>query len=359
MSFKLEFINKAYKIHNNKYDYSLVEYKNNRTKVKIVCPIHSVFEQLPLNHLKGFGCSSCTNNKKYTNNTFAKKSKNIHNDKYDYSLVDYKNNKTKVKIICLKHGIFEQAPYNHIIKKQGCPECSFYEKSNKSFISKSKNIHNDKYDYSLVEYKNNRTKVKIVCPIHSVFEQLPLNHLNKELGCPECLKDSYKNNFLKNAKEIHGDKYDYSMINYKNNRKKIKIMCPTHGIFNQMPKIHAKGAGCPKCCESKGERQLSFILNDMNIKYSNQKTFKDCKYQSLLKFDFYLPKYNLCIEYDGEQHFMKFIHEKNEDKLKLRKKRDKIKNIYCKKNNINLLRIKYNEDIKEKLTNYLSEKFKI
>jgi 5-methylcytosine-specific restriction endonuclease McrA len=128
--------------------------------------------------------------KRLTTKQFIKRSKVIHGDKYDYSLVEYKNARTKVKIICNKHGVFEQTPHSHL-RGNGCKKCHYNKssknaKSNiKSFIENSIKIHNDKYDYSLVKYKNSKTKVKIICPIHGVFEQIPNAHLNGQ-GCKKC-----------------------------------------------------------------------------------------------------------------------------------------------------------------------------
>jgi hypothetical protein len=167
------FIKRSIVIHKNKYDYSLVNYKNSRTKVKIICPIHGEFEQLPNNHLTGQICNECFKKSKLlTNEIFIKRSNIIHNNKYDYSLVEYKNNKTKVKIICPIHGEFEQQPSKHL-GGGGCRKCSILYKtlSLSEFIKKSKEMHGDKYDYSLVEYKNSQIKVKIICPIHGIFNQ--------------------------------------------------------------------------------------------------------------------------------------------------------------------------------------------
>jgi hypothetical protein len=123
-----EFIIDAYCKHGDRYNYRLVEYKNNKTKVKIICPIHGIFEQTPHGHLRGYGCLECGGSKRLTTEEFIKKAKDIHGDKYDYSLVEYKNNKTKVKIICHEHGPFEQTPNDHL-KGFGCPKCKGrYEK---------------------------------------------------------------------------------------------------------------------------------------------------------------------------------------------------------------------------------------
>lgn len=284
---------------------------------------------------------------------FITKSKNVHGDKYDYSLVDYVNNKTKVKIICPIHGVFEQTPNQHTSKKQGCKKCNFDKiKMNiETFIKRSEKIHNYKYDYSLVEYINSHTKVKIVCPEHGVFEQKPYSHLVGK-GCMCCSVDKKTldiKEFIEKTNKVHNNKYDYSQVKYKNNIVKIKIKCPKHGYFLQNPNRHLQGHGCPICNESKGEREISKILDKNNIKYIRQEKFEDCKDKRSLPFDFYIQDYDLCIEYDGIQHFKVIEYWGGEEKLKLTQKHDKIKNKYCKENNINLIRIRYDENINDKL----------
>jgi len=117
------FIESANKKHNNKYDYSLVNYINMRTNVDIICHDHGIFNQNPATHLSRSGCSSCAGVKRLTRDEFISKVSRIHNNKYDYSLIDYVNNKKKVKILCEEHGIFEQTPQNHIAGR-GCPGCA-------------------------------------------------------------------------------------------------------------------------------------------------------------------------------------------------------------------------------------------
>lgn len=183
------FLNKSKIIHNNKYDYSLVEYKNSRTKVKIICPEHGVFEQKVDSHIRGFGCIKCSGKYQPTTLEFIKTSNEIHNDKYDYSLVKYVNSKTKVKIICPFHGEFEQLSRSHLEGK-GCSLCSLESKklTQNEFIKKAKYIHCDFYDYSLVKYIDSNTKVKIICPSHGEFEQRASNHLNSQ-GCITCANE--------------------------------------------------------------------------------------------------------------------------------------------------------------------------
>jgi len=275
--YKNNFILKSTKIHNGFYDYSLVEYINNNIKVKIICPIHGVFEQVPMNHIKGIGCSKCTNNNKMTNIYFIEKSNIKHNNFYDYSLVEYVNAKTKVKIICPTHGVFDQTPNSHL-NGQGCSKCKGgVHKDINHFITKSNKIHDHFYDYSLVEYINAKTKVKIICPIHGVFEQNPHHHLNGH-GCVLCSNKKSQESqsysvidFLNLSNKKYNSKYDYSLIEYINMFTKIKIICPIHGIFEQSPRSHLM-YGCPKCKKdilstSNGKKFIKFSTKKYDDKY--------------------------------------------------------------------------------------------
>ena len=292
---------------------------------------------------------------------FIEKAISIHNYRYDYSLVEYKGNRINVKIICKEHGIFEQRPSNHIHHKQGCPRCYGNKKVTvQEFIKKSNEIHNNKYDYSLVEYKNNFTKIKIICPNHGVFEQKPVNHSIQKQGCLRCSGKNTKTTeeFISFAQDIHGYLYDYSLVNYISGNIKVKIICEKHGIFEQKPDIHTnRRHGCPKCKKSKGELQIIKTLNENNIAFTQQKEFENCKDTNVLYFDFYLTDQNLCIEYDGLQHFEPIEYWGGIENLKYIQKHDQIKTNFCEINDIKLIRIKYNRklnsnDILEKIYNY-------
>ena len=296
--------------------------------------------------------------RKIDNKIFIEECKNTHGDLYDYSLVEYKKSRKSVKIICKKHGTFDQIAFHHKNGK-GCPKC-FYEKNRDSnFIKNSIKIHGDNYDYSLVNYINNRTKVKIKCKEHGIFEQIPQSHLNG-FGCKKCSIESgkyggiwkkmhTKEKFIEKAIKVHGDKFDYSIIDYKGSNVKIDIICPSHGIFSQTPRHHLYDRGCPKCNSSKGEINIENFLNENNIYYETQYSFEGCCDVLPLYFDFYLPDHKMCIEFDGEQHFKPLRIFGGEKAFHNRKRKDNIKNIYCKENNIELMRIKYNENISKKL----------
>jgi len=216
--------------------------------------------------------------KKLTNKEFIEKAKEIHGDKYDYSLTEYIGATNKVKIICKEHGVFEQIPRSHFIY-EGCPKCknekySFVKlKSKENYFKEIKKIHNDDYTY-LSDYKNIKTKLKIKCnKCNNIFFQNPSKHLNGQ-GCPICgelkrikSRSSTIEKFIEKAKKIHGDKYDYSLVKYLNAKTKVKIICSKHGVFEQIPDNHLANKGCPKCRTSKGEINIQKILNDNNISY--------------------------------------------------------------------------------------------
>ena len=265
-----EVLGRFKKVHGDEYDYSLVDYKEKDKKVIIFCPIHGNFQQTPHNHYK-YGCKFCgklisSKARRLTNEKFVEKAKLAHGDVYDYSLVEYVNAVTKVKIRCKKdgHGIFPQTPSDHF-NGCGCPICGRLKKSRKSnarrktrekFIEEAKLIHGEEYDYSHVEYVNGITKVVIRCKIngHGIFSQTPGNHLVGK-GCPICgqirgtkIITKSTEDFIEQAKEIHPDKnYDYEKVEYVNTHSKVIIVCPIHGDFQQTPNEHLHGSGCNDC----------------------------------------------------------------------------------------------------------------
>jgi glutaredoxin len=266
-----QFILKAKEKHGNKFDYSETEFIHYRIEIKIICPEHGEFYQLPLTHLNSHGCPQCAklikfSTKKHTTKTIIEKFIEVHEDRFDYSLVDYINVDTNVKIICREHGVFEQMPYLHL-KGQGCRICSNKTYTKEIFISKSNEIHNNKYCYDLVKFINGQTSVEIICNKHGIFCKIPWKHMNG-FGCPECFIESRKlpqeeliNRFI----NIHGDKYDYSKVEYRGMSEKIEIICSIHGSFLQSPSHHAEGCGCPKCCCTNKSKIADEWLKSLNI----------------------------------------------------------------------------------------------
>ena len=279
---------------------------------------------------------------------FIKKAKLVHNELYDYSKVNYKNSHTKVCIICEKHGEFWQSPASHI-HGSGCPFCrgnKSYTLSN--FIDCAKKLHGDKYDYSKVDYVNSQTKVCIICPKHGEFWMAPGNHLAGH-GCPKCAfeknKDVLRSNteeFIEKAKRIHGDKYDYSDVNYYNSNTPVQIRCIKHGEFSQTPKLHLNGCGCPKCQQSHLEDRTSKILNDLSISFVSHCNNTYFDWIGLQHLDFYLPEYNIAIECQGIQHYKPIPYFGGKTKFEMTKRLDEEKRIKLNQHNIDILYINYN-----------------
>lgn len=159
--------------------------------------------------------------------------------------------------------------------------------------------------------------------------------------------------FIEKAKLVHNNKYDYSLVDYKTTRIPIKIICPNCGEFEILPHSHLQGIGCTYCISSKGEIEIVNFLNKYEIKYERQKKFTNCKNKRLLPFDFFIDNIKMCIEYNGIQHYKSIDHFGGIEKLKYTQNNDNIKKKYCNENNINLLIIRYNDNITEKLTKYL------
>ncbi len=360
-----EFIEKSKKVHGNKFDYSKVVYIGSHTKVTILCLEHGDFHQSPTNHLSGNGCPKCAwkyKRGKYrltSIDTFLKKAREIHEDKYDYSRVEWQNTRTKIIIVCPIHGEFTQIPQNHIRLKCGCSKCgrvTAKSKINKYdtnyFIKYAIEVHADKYDYSQSQCFNATDKVEINCPLHGTFSQNANQHLQGH-GCPKCNFDQMaedrtmgKEIFIIKSKELFGKKYDYSKVEYINGQKNVCLICQIHGEFKVTPNNHlSKKSGCPICNESKLERELASVLDKINVKYERQKRFNWLGRQSL---DIYLPEHNLAIECQGIQHFapvdfagkgkkwanQSFEKIKEKDDIKLKK---------CLEHNINMIYLIDNE----------------
>lgn len=285
-----EFIQEARAVHGTKYDYSKVIYMGAHDEVIIICPEHGEFLQRAGSvHLRGFGCPTCTGNKKLTTVDFIKQAVNVHKTKYDYSLVNYISMQKKVIIICPEHGKFLQKANNHITGKDGCPDCN------------------------------------------------PMKLMDIE-------------EFIKKANNIHKNIYDYSKVNYKGMKSKVDIICKKHGKFSQTPVSHLQGAGCPVCSNSKGELRIRNFLETNNIKFIEQYKFDDCINpitNNKLIFDFYLPELNTLIEYDGMQHFKPIKHFGGDKTLNKQIINDLIKDQYCDYNTIKLIRWDYLDNIKK------------
>lgn len=318
---KLKFIEKSIKKHGNKYNYSKVDYIDSLTKVRIICPTHGEFEQTPQAHVRGNGCPICANKKRgdtFRDNKehFIEKANRIHLNKYDYSNVEFVNYETEVCIICPKHGKFWQTPQAHVSQKSGCPKCKGRFLSKEDLLQEFKEKHGDKYDYSKVNYTKMHDKVCIICPKHGEFWQTPSKHRLGQ-GCPICGKNARvldrkltTREFIEKAILKHGDYYDYSITKYKGTYEDVEIRCPKHGIFTQRANDHLNGHGCPKCgvIISKWEDEINDYINSLGIE-----TIKNNRniLENGQELDIFIPSLSIAIECDGLLwHSSKYKNEK-------------------------------------------------
>ena len=248
--------------------------------------------------------------RKKTLEEFKNDVQKVHGDKYILDDVVYVDNKTKVKLLCPKHGEFWMTP-NCLLSGQNCPQCAMEELSKRmthkkeEVVKRLKQVHGDKYVFDNIEYVNMLTKVTVVCPQHGEFKMTPA-HLLEGHGCPECAKNTRSikrantfEEFVQEAKTIHGDKYIYNDNNYINNKTELTITCPIHGEFSQRPDGHLRGRGCPYCGHiiSKAEEEIYSML--VLLVGENEIVRHDTNILDGLEIDIYLPNYKFGIEYNG------------------------------------------------------------
>lgn len=354
--------------HGDYYDYSKAQYTNNATEVIIICPIHGEFRQVAGEHFRGRGCKACGLKKvaRMKNKPFSYyKETVLKNLAPYYKLEDvetqYYDTNTVFELKCQKCGGIRRPSFGDLlrytVKCQVCDE-SYYEArkiSHDEYIERIKAVHGNKYDYSKIQYKTMHGKINVVCPKHGEFT-IHAYRLLQEQGCRKCgierrvaMRTKTTEQFIADAKMVHGDIYDYSVTIYNGAARFVDIMCKEHGIFSQKANSHLNGFGCPKCKWSHGERTVHDYLVQKNIDFIFQHKFDDCRYRGKLIFDFYIPSKNICIEYDGMQHFYPAGYFGSEKRFEETKIKDNIKNDYCASHGIRLLRIAYNEDCIAKL----------
>ena len=245
-------------------------------------------------------------------NEFVERASKIHNNKYIYDKTKYINSETKLPILCFDHGTFWMTPMNHLLG-QGCPKCSGRGLNTNEIVSMFRKRHGDKYDYSKVIYSKMHEKLCIICPKHGEFFQTPSKHLlgQKCPKCAIEMRAEEKNigneEFIRRAREIYGDKYIYADTKYTKMEEKVKVICPKHGEFWQKPYDHLHGHGCPKCglIMSKGENEIyeyvCKLIGKENVERSNRTVLDG------YEIDIYIPSIQIGIEYNGlKWHSEKF-----------------------------------------------------
>jgi hypothetical protein len=271
---------------------------------------------------------------------------------------------TPIKIRCKIHGVFNQTPASHL-RGSGCSKCSNKDAGeakrigHREFVKKAKKVH-PRYTFP-ERYKASMVKLSVRCPNHGVFKMRP-NTLLQGHGCQKC--DAEKSaerirltheEFLQRCWEVHKGKYRYPQ-KYKGGQVRIKILCPKHGHFFQKPSNHLMGNGCPVCFDSSGERRVSRILEKMRIRFVRQKRFPDLVHKKQLRFDFWLPSFKTLIEFDGIQHFQVSSFFGGRKAFEQTRLRDRIKNTWAKKMKLPLIRIPYTHPMPEEV---LMKKLKI
>lgn len=225
-------------------------------------------------------------------------------------------------------------------------------KTTEEWIKDARKIHGNKYDYSKSIYTKNNSYIIIICKKHGEFEQWPAAHSSNGSGCPRCKAEiaSERNrmssdNILKRLQEKYNGRYSYPNFikEYVNFHSSITIKCNLHNLTYSLQlcsHLQKHSPGCKKCIgKSYGESIIEYILNERDVSYISQYKFPDCKIKRSLPFDFYLPDLNVCIEFDGKQHFDESSIYSSEN-IKLA---DIVKNKFCLDNNIRLIRVSYKD----------------
>lgn len=248
-------------------------------------------------------------------------------------------------------------PHN-ILAGKGCPKCTGKMKRTHDEYVKRVNLIHDNIEV-IEKYIDNNTPILHKCVFHDFeWSAFPNNVLSGH-GCRKCANDKMHYERVKNTNQYIEDlnKINSNIIimgEYINAHTPILHKCLVDDLeWFAKPNNILSGKGCPKCSESKGEREIRQLLDSNEIVYESQMIFDGCFDIKPLPFDFYLPEYNLCIEYDGEQHYRPIEYFGGQKAFELRKKHDQIKNEYCKNNNIRLVRIPYFADVEEELNNFL------
>lgn len=360
------FIDKVKAMYGDVYDFSKVKYEGREKHVTIICKKHGEFSIKPRTILRGnhgkrpHGCPICEGisrptRPKMTSEVFLAKMKELYGDSLIFLLPDTFKDTGSVTAICYKHGeIRHQVSY--WLSGRGCDYCNGHKIYGPEFVELAKAVHGDKYDYSQTEEPSRKNSMlTIICPKHGPFKQMAWLHLSG-CGCPECVgypnkktKEQREKEFIQKARDLFGDKFDYSKVHYVNNDTNVTLICKEHHIeFETSPDTHLRGSGaCPMCTRSIGEAKIYGYLSRHKIEFFTQHKIEHnnplCKRQYLV-VDFYIPEYKVVIEYNGKQHYqhVEFFHSDGFT-LEDQKIRDNTLLDILTSKGIRLLTIKYNE----------------
>lgn len=349
-----QFKEEVYKLCGEEYAV-LGDYVNNRTKILLrhnKCG--NEFLITPHSFLRGSRCLKCSikensDKQRKTQEEFVNEINNLYNNEYTI-LGKYINSGTKILVRHKKCGYEWETYPNHLLRGHRCPNCyGSKKKTTEQFKQDLYDKYGDEYTV-LGEYINNKTEILIRHNKCGNEWYTKPNYILSGYQCPKCYGNIKKSTeqFKKEIYNLYGDEYEV-LGEYHGNKRKILMKHNKCGCeWMVIPNNILRGSTCPVCNESKGENKITEWLRQNNINYIKEYKFEDCKHIRPLPFDFYLPDYNICIEYDGEQHFEPVDFSSKDYKKALRQfkliqKRDEIKNNYCKSNNIKLIRIPYTQ----------------
>ena len=343
------------------------KYINNRTSIEHYCEIHDfIFSINPTDALRGNGCKYCKGDK--IRNAFLKpKAKyiaelNIKNPNLRL-LGDYLGCEIPTSHICERHNVIWDISPSNALQGKGCYRCGS-EKISSRFLKPVDDYIEELLvknpDIKLTgEYVNRKTLAEHYCNKHNNYFDISPECALRGYGCPMCASEKLRayhlkseNQYIAELKEINPDiilrdQYVGTHINTLHEC----LICGCE--WKPRPSNILSGYGCPRCSESKGEKMVESWLKHNQMIYIPQKKFDNCCDQRPLPFDFYLPCYNICIEYQGKQHYEAIDYFGGEASLLYTQYHDKIKFNYCKTNHIRLICIPYWEDINEYLNKNL------
>ena len=366
------------KKHGNKFDYSQTVFDTLDGTIEFKCPDHGHQTMRARGHLDGYGCCKCANEvskaavqrvakqrRAKARREFATKATLKHNGFYTYENVNYINNTTPIRITCPIHESFSQQPNNHL-SGFGCEKCGIARRADKKrksledFIAEAKAVHGEAYDYRDFIYVTNHTPGIIICsnPDHKPTPITPAHHLAGQ-GCSECgeeARDKWRRSsghdtesWIAKARELHGDRYDYSQTKYTGYDCAITIKCDDHGLFVLEPAYQhietERRRGCGVCASRESTHSIAIgqWLTEKEYNFIKEWSHPECRDLKVLRFDYFLPDFNACIEYDGDQHFRLGPWGHDDEDIQYRfimgRRRDAIKSLWCMDNSVRLIRV--------------------
>lgn len=301
-----KYIEKVVRKHGARYDYSKVIYVHSMEPIEVICRQHGSFAIVASSHLTGRGCQKCGRDEaKGTTEEFITKAKELYGDRFDYSKTVYITLRTKIEIVCREHGSFKLYPYAHLTGNGGCRTCSGNKPmTTEEYIQRARSLHGDLYDYSETCYISARKKVTISCSKHGNFQVTANEHIREDRAsnCKKCVFDSNRLSsevFITRAHEVHGDLYDYSLVDYHYSDQKVKIMCKKHGIFEQSPGSHLSGRGC-NFCRGRVSKKETRWLNQLGVAIEFRQKLLVMKSGKRYHADAYVTSTNTVYEFNGD-----------------------------------------------------------